>query len=130
MTVTTCVRGGPPTAAGLFGWPPGLRGRRLRRLDVVGARDVRIAGERALQVALHTGEVPDQALDVEIAQHRHPPLPGGERAQHGMERVGGPAERLDRRDRRDPAPRGRAPARRSAAASTRSRSPAAAASRS
>jgi hypothetical protein len=65
---------------------------------VVGVGDGRMAGECRLDVALHAGQVPHQAADVEVAQHPDVPLLVAQRAQQGVEGVGGPAERLDRGD--------------------------------
>ena len=80
--------GGAPLPPGVRRRPPRLPlGGRLRRPDVVGAGDVRIARQRPLHVVLHPGQVPDQALDVEVAQDRDAP---------GVGRRGRPADRRTR----------------------------------
>ena len=85
----------PPVGPGLRRGPPGLAVRRgLGRFDVAGQGHLRVPGQAAVHVFLHPGQVPDQALDVQAAQRRPPPVLLLQDAEHPVESVRRPAERL------------------------------------
>jgi len=91
----------PPLGPGLRGGPPGLAVRRgLGGFDMAGPGYLRVPGQTAVHVFLHAGQVPDQALNVQAAQRQPPPVLLLQDAEHPVESVGRPAERLLRGDLR------------------------------
>jgi hypothetical protein len=73
------IDGNPPIAACLRWIATRLRRREaLGRHDVIDVSHILVPGERPLHVELDTDQVADQALDVEVTQHRRPPLLSGE----------------------------------------------------
>src|SRR5581483_2994681 len=82
---------------------PLLGGVLVRRRDVIGVGEVRIAAatQATVGMLLDADEVTHQALDVEVAQRRTLPVSRGQRAQQEVEVLRGTTESLDRRDRLD-----------------------------